>query len=115
MTSYLDASFVYGSDLETAKTLRTNTGGLLKSNSVLRHLGLKDLLPPKLEKADIGCKRPSRDIFCFVAGDARVNQQVMLVTLHTIFLREHNRIAVELSKINPHWNDERLYQVTIRR
>lgn len=112
MTSFLDASFVYGSSEETAAKLRTFRGGLLKSNTALRSLGLKDLLPSKTDDPDAGCKRPSRDMFCFVAGDSRVNQQVMLVTLHTVLMREHNRIAVELARINPHWNDERIFQVS---
>lgn len=43
-------------------------------------------------------------------GDERVNEQVALTSMHTIWVREHNRVEGILHSLNPHWNGERLFQ-----
>ena len=49
---------------------------------------------------------------CFIAGDVRSNEQKALVSFHSLFLREHNRIARKLKIINNNWDGERVYQET---
>lgn len=72
LTSYIDASMVYGSDAETAAALRTLDGtGRLKTSE-------GDLLP-------VGA-----DGVFFAAGDIRVNEQIGLTAMHTLWVREHN-------------------------
>ena len=46
---------------------------------------------------------------CFLAGEYRTSENLGLVSLHTLFNREHNRIAKELAKIKPSWTDDELY------
>jgi len=46
---------------------------------------------------------------CFKAGDVRANTFPQLTVLHTLWVREHNRIARGLAYLNPHWNDEHIF------
>lgn len=53
--------------------------------------------------------RPARDTIFAVGGD-RVNSTPFSAMMNTLFLREHNRIAGELDRQNPTWDDERVFQ-----
>lgn len=90
ITAFIDGSMIYGSDAELADQLRTFRGGQLKTSD-------GDLLP----YGDDGF---------FLAGDIRANENVALTSMHTLWVREHNRVATELSLENPDLTDEELYQ-----
>ncbi|XP_069705642.1 peroxidase-like isoform X2 [Periplaneta americana] len=111
-TAYIDGNFVYGPNVRLADELRLLKGGRLKTLPAFSDLGLKELMPLKLQFPDDGCIRSSPDIYCFLAGDNRANENMALAVLHTMLVREHNRIAAELSDINPLWDDEKIYQET---
>ncbi len=43
-------------------------------------------------------------------GDVRVDENTALTSIHTLFVREHNRLARALRVLNPTWSSETLYQ-----
>ncbi|KAJ9587988.1 hypothetical protein L9F63_028204, partial [Diploptera punctata] len=106
VSAYVDSSFVYGSDVCEMNTLRAFTSG--KMNITRSPARGKPLMPQITTHPE--CKSSSK--VCFRAGDARASEQPGLAALHTLFLREHNRIAEQLSTLNPHWGDEKLYQTS---
>ena len=46
---------------------------------------------------------------CFLAGDARVNENIGLASMHTLWVRQHNIVADELRKQNPHWDGDKVF------
>jgi hypothetical protein len=90
ITAFIDASNVYGSDIATANSLRGENGTLINSTG--------NLLPI--------------DNFSgfFMAGDVRANEQIGLTAMHTLFMREHNRLAEEIAEKHPDFNSTEIYE-----
>ena len=65
---------------------------------------------PEPAECLVGCADRSQP--CFLAGDIRVNEQTSLTVMHTIWVREHNRIAAKLEQINPQWSPDKVFNVT---
>ena len=92
ITAWIDASNVYGSSPERAFALRTldGTGKLKTSENNLLPFNVDDL------ENDNGPNGGGANFF--VAGDIRANEQVGLTSMHTLFVREHNRLVDEFNK-----------------
>ena len=45
----------------------------------------------------------------FVAGDVRANEQLGLTVMHTLFVREHNRLARLVARANPELSGDGIY------
>ncbi|KFZ51250.1 Myeloperoxidase, partial [Antrostomus carolinensis] len=112
LTSFLDGSVVYGSEVPLANRLRnlTNQLGLLAVNQNFTDGGRAYMPFGRMRKEPCLAASGEAKIPCFLAGDTRASEMLELACMHTLFVREHNRLAGELKRINPKWNGEKLYQ-----
>lgn len=101
VTSWIDASHVYGSELERAEALRTMDGtGRLKTSP-------GNLLPFNVDGFP---NAGGSGAELFFAGDVRANEQLGLTVMHTLFVREHNRLASDLAISDESLSGEHIYQ-----
>lgn len=113
LSAYIDGSAVYGSDQERADWLRSFEGGKLKvsTGNLLPFNTVDGELEGELSEAAPEMDDPVRiSEKHYVAGDVRANENPLLLSFHTLFVREHNRLCDELALKHPDWNDEMLYQ-----
>ncbi|ALC47914.1 CG42331 [Drosophila busckii] len=99
-TSFIDASPIYSNNARSSDSARIFRNGLLV-------YGRGNL-------ADDVCHRGAIAAHCIRSGDGRSGEQPGLLAMHLVWVGEHNRISLNLSDLNPHWSDEKLYQETRR-
>jgi peroxidase len=101
ITSFIDASNIYGSDPVRAAALRANDGiGRLKTSE-------GNLLPFNTDGLpNAGGSGPD----LFLGGDVRANEQVGLTAMHTLFMREHNRLAGLIRESEPDLDGDEIYE-----
>lgn len=111
LPSFLDASSVYGSDSTREYALR-ELNGTGKLKTILSNNG--QILPPyntfNLPNA-IPTGADPEDFF--IAGDERSNENVALTAMHTLFIREHNRLCDEYAQLFT--KEEEIYQCAKRK
>jgi peroxidase len=109
-TSWLDLSQLYGYYPDLANALRGDNGTLKASyENGYEYLPFASNTSCSNNKFATEYSRRQR---CFLNGDPRTEDNVLITSIQTIFLREHNRIARILRLNRPDWSDEFVYQTT---
>ena len=104
VTAFIDGSQVYGSSKTRADALRNFTGGQLRTST-------GNMLPFNTSGlANANDSHVMPDSKLYLAGDVRANENPDLISLQTLFVREHNRLAALQASAHPSWTDEQLYQ-----
>ena len=108
-----------------SNALRTGSGGLLKTspgnmlpydNATYFSPTAFDPDPNQIAELNMADSGPLPESSMFAAGDVRANENTELMSLTTLFMRNHNFIATELATEDPtkygfsSWNDQNLFQ-----
>ena len=108
ITSFIDGSAIYGSSKNVSTSVRLFSSGQLKTSA---GIDSRSYLPQTADSCSASTDANKNK--CFLAGDNRASENLGLSGIHSIFLREHNRIAgIIASKTT--WDDEQVFQQTRR-
>ncbi|KAJ7374149.1 hypothetical protein OS493_009487 [Desmophyllum pertusum] len=112
VSAYIDGSQVYGANCKEAELLRDRNAnlGLLRVRPFPSSFAKFPILPEAVPETFCRSPNPARKP-CLLAGDhRRTNENQALMAMHTVWAREHNRIARYLHILNPSWRDDKLFQ-----
>ncbi|PWJ20392.1 peroxidase family protein [Jannaschia seohaensis] len=102
ITWQIDGSMIYGSNAGRVEDVRSHEGGRLRMDE-------EGLLPKATPETVMAGETDGEDAV-FLAGDIRANENPNLLTLHTLWVREHNHWADRLAEEHPDWDDDALFE-----
>ena len=113
ITSFVDASNIYGSSADITSLLRADKGAsanlLMGEDDSAPTLGQLRAIYPDLDQdhPDLidGGGRPD----LFVGGDIRINENSALISMHTVWIREHNYQVDRLREDHPDWTEDEIF------
>ncbi|MEM6276869.1 MAG: peroxidase family protein, partial [Pseudomonadota bacterium] len=108
ITWQIDGSQIYGSNDIREADVRSFEGGQLRM--IDDPTSTHGLLPLATEET-VMAGDTSGDDAVFLAGDIRASENPTLLSMHTLFAREHNYWAERLAEANPDWSDQDLFEV----
>lgn len=109
ITAWIDGSMIYGSDATRQATLRALDGtGRLRVDSS----AVGDLLPRNT--AGLPNDPSPTDTTMFLGGDVRANENLLLTSMHTLWVREHNRLADRYRARFPAASGDQVYELARR-
>ncbi|MDB2407043.1 Hint domain-containing protein [Jannaschia sp.] len=102
ITWQIDGSMIYGSNDGRVADVRSHEDGklLLDENGLL----------PQATSETVMAGDTEGDDAVFLAGDVRANENPNLLSLHTLFARDHNYWADKLAEDHPDWDDDALFE-----
>lgn len=106
VSAWIDGSQIYGSSNTRAAALRTNGGAGAKLIT-----SANNLLPYNTGNLSNQNNGPTPASQLFLAGDIRANENLLLTSLQTVFMREHNRLVDRIATLKPSLNAQEQYNL----
>ena len=108
LTAWIDGSMIYGSDEQRASAIRVGEDSPYLATSE------GNLLPFNTSGQTNGNAFGVEDDELFLGGEVRANEQVGLTVMHTLWVREHNRLAAILEEQLSGASGEEIFQAARR-
>ncbi|XP_016663746.2 peroxidase isoform X2 [Acyrthosiphon pisum] len=105
-THYLDASMIYGTTEQHMMSLREMEYGQVRERVRIKYPVHNNITLEDPVNMNV-CQNGSGT--CYKFGDIRANAFPQLTTLYILWIKEHNRLAYDLSREKPNWTDDQLF------